>query len=221
MRARAAEVSARIERAARRAGRDPAEVKLVAVSKTHPASLVREAAAVAGLSDLGENRVQEAEAKIAELKELSGLRWHLIGHLQPNKARRAARLFDLIHTVDGAALAERLERICADLGASPRGKKCAGMEGILEEGKELMQEKPEPPVLDAGMISAAQHVEHYEIAGYGTLRTWARQLGFTEHVELLQQTLDEEVQTDQLLSQIAESAVNAEAEEEEEAGQAR
>jgi pyridoxal phosphate enzyme (YggS family) len=116
LRARAAEVLGRIERAARRAGRDPAEVKLVAVSKTHPAALVREAAA-AGLKDFGENRVQEAEAKLEELKaETRGLRWHLIGHLQPNKARRAARLFDLIHTVDNVALLERLERICAEDG---------------------------------------------------------------------------------------------------------
>jgi len=106
---------ARVERAARRAGRDPSEVRLVAVSKTHPAALVREAAA-AGLREFGENRVQEAEGKIGELKEVPDLRWHLIGHLQPNKARRAVRLFDLIHTVETAALAERLERICAEEG---------------------------------------------------------------------------------------------------------
>ena len=116
MRARAAEVLARIERAARRAGRDPAHVKLVAVSKTHTAALVREAAAQAGLREFGENRVQEAEGKIAELSDVHGLRWHLIGHLQPNKARRAVRLFDLIHTVDNVALVERLERICAEEG---------------------------------------------------------------------------------------------------------
>lgn len=116
LRARAEEVLGRIERAARRAGRDPAGVKLVAVSKTHPAALVREAAEAAGLTDFGENRVQEAEAKAGELKEVSGLRWHLIGHLQPNKARKAARLFDLIHSVDTPALAERLERICVEEG---------------------------------------------------------------------------------------------------------
>jgi pyridoxal phosphate enzyme (YggS family) len=117
LRARAADVLGRIERAARRAGRDPAEVKLVAVSKTHPAALVREAAASAGLRDFGENRVQEAEAKIEELKpDAPDLRWHLIGNLQPNKARRAARLFDLIHTVDSVALVERLERICIEEG---------------------------------------------------------------------------------------------------------
>lgn len=116
VRARAAEVLARVERAAQRAGRDPSGVRLVAVSKTHPAALVREAAAVAGLMEFGENRVQEAEGKINDLKEVPGLRWHLIGHLQPNKARRAVRLFDLIHTVDSVALAERLERICAEEG---------------------------------------------------------------------------------------------------------
>ena len=116
LRERAAQVLDRIERAARRAGRDPREVKLVAVSKTHPAALVREAAG-AGLSDFGENRVQEADAKIAELRpEAPALRWHLIGGLQANKARRAARLFDLIHSVDSAALVERLERVCADDG---------------------------------------------------------------------------------------------------------
>lgn len=114
--ARAAEVLGRIERAARRAGRDPSEVKLVAVSKTHPAALVREAAAVAGLKEFGENRVQEAEGKIDELREVPELRWHLIGHLQPNKARKAVKLFDLIHTIDTAALLERLERICVEEG---------------------------------------------------------------------------------------------------------
>ena len=114
--ARAAEVLGRVERAARRAGRDPSEVRLVAVSKTHPAALVREAARAAGLREFGENRVQEAGAKIDELKDVPDLRWHLIGHLQPNKARRAVRLFDLIHTVDAAPLAERLERICAEEG---------------------------------------------------------------------------------------------------------
>ena len=116
LRERAEEVLRRIAEAARRAGRAPEEVTLVAVSKTHPAALVREAAA-AGLKDFGENRVQEAESKMDELRpEATRLRWHLIGHLQPNKARRAARLFDLIHTVDSAALVERLERICAEEG---------------------------------------------------------------------------------------------------------
>jgi pyridoxal phosphate enzyme (YggS family) len=116
LRARVEEVRRRIETCAARAGRDPREVTFVAVSKTHPASLVREAAA-AGLSDFGENRVQEAEEKIGELKsEAPAVRWHLIGHLQANKARRAVRLFDLIHTVDSPSLVERLERVCEDEG---------------------------------------------------------------------------------------------------------
>ena len=116
LRARVEEVRRRIEASAERAGRDPREVTLVAVSKTHPSALVREAVA-AGLSDFGENRVQEAEGKIEELKrEAPPVRWHLIGHLQANKARRAVRLFDLIHSVDSPSLAERLERLCEEEG---------------------------------------------------------------------------------------------------------
>lgn len=106
----------------------------------------------------------------------------------------------------------RLEKICRELGESPRGKKCVGMEGLLQEGKDLMKEKPEPGVLDAGLISAAQHVEHYEMAGYGTCRTWARTLGYANQAQLLQTTLDEEQQTDLDLTALAESAVNIDAE---------
>ena len=108
---------------------------------------------------------------------------------------------------------KRLERIFKDLDESPRGKKCRGMEGLLEEGKELISEKPEPDVLDAGLILKAQHVEHYEIAGYGTVRAWAQQLGLEQHVELLQETLDEEGEADKRLSQLAESSINIEAAE--------
>jgi ferritin-like metal-binding protein YciE len=104
----------------------------------------------------------------------------------------------------------RLERIFKQLDASPRGKKCVGMEGLLEEGAELIKEKPDQDVLDAGLISAAQHVEHYEMAGYGTVRTWARLLGRDDQADLLQQTLDEEGETDKLLTSLAE-AVNVEA----------
>jgi PLP dependent protein len=113
LRERVREVMGRIEMAALRAGRNPAEVTLVAVSKTHPAGLLREALA-AGVREFGENKVQEAEGKAAELGREAGAVWHLIGHLQSNKARRAALLFDLIHTVDSAQLVERLERICAE-----------------------------------------------------------------------------------------------------------
>src|SRR5687767_10496836 len=106
----------------------------------------------------------------------------------------------------------RLETIFDDLGKPARGKKCLGMEGLIAEGKEMMEEDMEPEVLDAALISAAQRVEHYEIAAYGTLRTYARQLGFENHAELLQQTLDEEGDADKLLTQIAESRVNLDAE---------
>ena len=106
----------------------------------------------------------------------------------------------------------RLETIFDDLGKPARGKKCLGMEGLIAEGNEMMEEDMEPEVLDAALISAAQRVEHYEIAAYGTLRTYARQLGFDNHAELLQQTLDEEGEADKLLTQIAESRVNVDAE---------
>lgn len=106
---------------------------------------------------------------------------------------------------------KRLERICKELGVSPKGKKCAGMEGLLKEGKELIADKPEAEVLDAGLLSAAQHVEHYEMAGYGTVRTYARQLGFGNHADVLQRTLDEEGETDHLLTSIAVSAINLDA----------
>ena len=107
---------------------------------------------------------------------------------------------------------ERLERICADLEVSPRGKKCVGMEGLIEEANELIGEKPDPDVLDAGLIAAAQHVEHYEMAGYGCARTYARQLGFEQQADLLQTTLDEEGTTDKLLTELAERSINLEAE---------
>jgi ferritin-like metal-binding protein YciE len=108
---------------------------------------------------------------------------------------------------------KRLERICKELGEKPTGKKCVGMEGLLEEGKELIKEKPEKEVLDAGLITAAQHVEHYEMAGYGTCRTWANLLGYDRQVQWLQATLDEEKQTDVDLTALAESSINLEAAE--------
>jgi len=111
---------------------------------------------------------------------------------------------------------KRLEQIARELGEKPTGKKCVGMEGLIDEAKELLAEKPEPNVLDAGLISAAQHVEHYEMAGYGTCRTWARLLGYDRQADLLQTTLDEEQATDLLLTEIATSQINIDAEEAEE-----
>ena len=106
---------------------------------------------------------------------------------------------------------ERIERIFSDLGSSPRGKKCVGMEGLVEEGNELLQEQADPDVLDAGLIAAAQKVEHYEIASYGTVRTWAERLGYNQAAQLLQQTLDEEGEANKKLTQLAESHINMEA----------
>ena len=106
----------------------------------------------------------------------------------------------------------RLETIFDDLGKAPRGKKCRGMEGLIEEGKEMLEEAEDDDVLDAGLIGAAQRVEHYEIAGYGTARTFAQELGYKEHARILQQTLDEEGETDKRLSAIAERRVNKDAE---------
>lgn len=106
------EVLERIEKATRRAGRRPDDVKLVAVSKTHPPKVLREALA-AGITVFGENKVQEAEAKIVEIGR-DAAEWHLIGHLQSNKARKAVQLFDVIQSIDSVELAKRLERICIE-----------------------------------------------------------------------------------------------------------
>jgi ferritin-like metal-binding protein YciE len=106
---------------------------------------------------------------------------------------------------------DRIERIFSDMDGSPRGKKCVAMEGLVEEGSELLQEDIDPNVLDAGLIAAAQKVEHYEIASYGTVRAWAERLGKSRAVQLLQQTLDEESAANEKLTQIAESQANVEA----------
>jgi ferritin-like metal-binding protein YciE len=98
----------------------------------------------------------------------------------------------------------RLEQIFEALDESPKGESCDGMEGLLEEGSAVMEEDLDPEALDAALISAAQRVEHYEIAAYGSLRTWAKIIGEKEAVSLLQETLDEEKQTDQKLTQLAE-----------------
>ena len=111
---RLAETAAQIARAAERANRNPREIKLVAVSKTHPARVIREAIE-AGARVFGENKVQEAEGKILEIGR-ERAEWHLIGHLQSNKARKAVRLFDVIHSLDSLELATRLERICEEEG---------------------------------------------------------------------------------------------------------
>jgi len=106
---------------------------------------------------------------------------------------------------------ERLETIFSSLDLSSRGVKCKAMEGLVEEGSEMIDEDAEPAVKDAGLIAAAQKVEHYEIASYGTLITFAELLGHSEAVDLLKQTLEEEKQTDEKLSELAESEINVQA----------
>ncbi len=106
----------------------------------------------------------------------------------------------------------RLEEVCLELGASPRGKRCEAMAGLIQEGSDLIDKEPDDDVLDAGLIAAAQHVEHYEMAGYGTVRTYARQLGYESQAQLLQKTLDEEGEADHLLTDLAEARINLDAE---------
>lgn len=108
----------------------------------------------------------------------------------------------------------RLEKVFASIDEKPQGKKCAAIEGILDEGKEIMDEYKGSPALDAGLLSAAQAVEHYEITRYGTLATWADELGNSEGAKLLKATLAEEEATDETLSKLAETCVNQEAQSE-------
>jgi ferritin-like metal-binding protein YciE len=107
---------------------------------------------------------------------------------------------------------ERLEQVFAIIEKKPQGKTCAAIVGITDEGAEIMQEYKGSPALDAGLLSAAQAVEHYEISRYGTLRTWAEELGLVDAASLLEETLEEEEATDEALTEIAKTAVNQEAE---------
>ena len=148
------------------------------------------------LKDLysAETQIVKALPKMAKAASSEELRTAFEEHLEETKKQ-----------------VERLEQIFERLGTSARGKKCKGMEGLLEEGKEIIEEDGEDMVKDAALISAAQHVEHYEIAGYGCARTFASLLGQEEIAELLQETLDEEGAADKKLTEIAESAINVEA----------
>lgn len=108
---------------------------------------------------------------------------------------------------------ERLEQVFELIGKPARTKKCDAIEGIINEGKEIMEEYADTPALDAGLLAAAQAVEHYEISRYGTLKAWAQKLQMSEAAKLLDQTLSEEKKTDETLTKIAEKAVNYEAAE--------
>jgi len=153
------------------------------------------------LKDLydAESRILKALPKMAKAASASGLQQGFQTHLKQTEQHL-----------------ERLKQIFEKRGLPAKGKKCAAMEGLLEEGKELMGEEADPEVLDAGLISAAQKVEHYEIASYGCVRTYAEILGQKEAARLLQKTLEEEKLTDEKLTQLAMSGINLDAAKDEE-----
>lgn len=140
-----AAVKTRIERAARKSGRNVGEVKLIAVSKTHGSEVLQEAM-LAGATVFGENKVQEAESKILKLGR-DNIEWHLIGHLQANKARKAVRFFDVIHTLDSIELAARLDRICIE-EERPALSVLAQIDLANEKTKSGASENDLPPLID-------------------------------------------------------------------------
>lgn len=160
--------------------------------------------------------IQESSLKklyVEELKDLYSAETQLLKAIP--KMAEAATSDDLregfeAHLRQTEEHVRRLETICKELGESPKGKKCNGMEGLIEEGKELIEENDESAELDAGLISAAQHVEHYEMAGYGCVRTYAKLLGESRAVALLEKTLQEEKETDAKLTELAQQ-INLEA----------
>jgi len=115
------------------------------------------------------------------------------------------------HKTETQGQVSRLEKVFAAIDKKPQGKTCEAIVGITDEGAEIMKEYKGSPALDAGLLAAAQAVEHYEISRYGTLKTWAQELGLSDAARLLEQTLEEEKKTDILLTEIAETAVNQEA----------
>ena len=152
---------------------------------------------------------------VHELKDLYSAERQLVQAL-PKMSKNASS--DQLRTAIDHHLAEtekhvtRLEQVLESLGESPRGQKCDGMQGLIEEGKKLLKEEADPDVMDAGIIVSAQKVEHYEIASYGAVCEYARMMGHTEALQLLEQTLDEEKKADQTLNALAEGGINALAE---------
>lgn len=151
---------------------------------------------------------------VDELKDLYNAESQILKALP--KMVKAASSPDLAqafqnHLEETEGQVARLDRIFKKLDVSPKGKKCKAMEGLLEEGKEVMEEDADPVVRDAALIAAAQRVEHYEMAGYGCVRTFAQLLGYDDASDLLQETLDEEGAADKKLTELAESVINVEA----------
>lgn len=154
------------------------------------------------------------ELLVDELKDIYNAENQIIKAL-PKMAKTASspelkRAFER-HLEETRRHVERLDQIGQTLDVKLTGKKCKGMEGLIEEGKEMMEEDFDENAIDAGLIGAAQKVEHYEIAAYGTARTHAEMLGYSKAAKLLQTTLDEEGATDKKLTQLAESIINVEA----------
>jgi ferritin-like metal-binding protein YciE len=148
---------------------------------------------------------------VDELKDLYSAESQLV-HALPKMAKAASspdlrQAFEH-HLEETKNHVQRIEEIVSQINASARGKKCKGMEGLIEEGQEVMQENFDENAKDAGLIGAAQRVEHYEMAGYGSARAHAETLGYSQAVQLLQQTLNEEKEADRKLTEIAESYVN-------------
>src|SRR5215207_4243125 len=154
------------------------------------------------------------ELLIEDLKDLYNAEQQLTKAL-PKMARKASspdlKAAFQTHLKETEGQIRRLEQVFEAFGAKAKGKTCHAMKGLIEEGNELMSEDAEPDVLDAGLIGAAQKVEHYEIASYGTVRTYAKLLGNEQAARLLQQTLDEEGMTDKKLTALAESHINVDA----------
>ena len=148
---------------------------------------------------------------VSELRDLYNMEQQILKAL-PKMVKKASspELESMLeeHRDQTEKQVERLETIFEHLGQKVKGKKCKGMEGLIEEGEELLGEDAEPPVLDAGIIAAAQKVEHYEMAGYGCARTWARMLGHEDAASLLEQTLQEEDAMDRRLTDLAEHIIN-------------
>ena len=154
------------------------------------------------------------ELLIEEMRDLYNAETQLTKAL-PKMAKKASnpqlrKAFET-HLRETEGHVERLQKIFDKLGKKPTGKKCAAMAGLVEEGKEMMGEDMDEETMDAALISIAQKVEHYEIASYGTVRTWANLLGDEQTAKVLQQTLDEEGKTDKLLTQLAEDSINIDA----------
>lgn len=149
------------------------------------------------LKDLysAENQLVKALPKMAKAASSEALRTAFQEHLEVTRNQ-----------------VERLNKVFEYLEVPPKGVKCLAMEGLIAEGKELLEAEADAAVLDAALIAAAQKIEHYEISGYGTLRTWASLLGYEEVETLLQETLDEEKEADEALTELAETVINLEAE---------